>query len=98
MKTTNSSNFPQALRRLRRASGLAQEAFDVVSSRTYISNLERGLKDPTLGKVEQLAEVMNVHPLSLLALAYTNGSSAQLGRLLVRVEQEVSAALAGDAR
>jgi transcriptional regulator with XRE-family HTH domain len=94
MKTTAKSNFPRALRRLRQALGLAQEAFDVVSSRTYISSLERGLKDPTVGKVEQLAAVMAVHPLTLLVLAYSDGSSGQVSRLLMQVEQEVRAALA----
>ncbi|MFG6417232.1 helix-turn-helix domain-containing protein [Roseateles sp. DC23W] len=96
MKTTVKSNFPRALRRLRQALGLAQEAFDVVSSRTYISSLERGLKDPTVGKVEQLAAVMAVHPLTLLVLAYSDGSSGQVGRLLTQVEQEVRAALAAE--
>ncbi|MCZ8074813.1 MAG: helix-turn-helix transcriptional regulator, partial [Paucibacter sp.] len=69
MKTTLPSKFPEALRRLRRARGLSQEDFDAVSGRTYMSALERGLKDPTMRKIEQLAAVMNVHPLALLVLA-----------------------------
>lgn len=96
MKTTDSSKFPEALRRLRRARGLSQEDFDVVSGRTYMSSLERGLKDPTLGKVEQLAAVMDVHPLTLLVLAHTDGSAAQVGRLLSQIEQELRAALAAE--
>jgi transcriptional regulator with XRE-family HTH domain len=39
-------------------------------SRTYLSSLERGLKSPTIDKLEQLASVLGVHPLSLLAMAY----------------------------
>lgn len=93
MKTTLRSNLPGALRRLRRARGLSQEAFADVSGRTYMSALERGVKDPTFRKIEQLAGVLNVHPLALLVLAYSDGSSAQVGRLLAQVEQDVRAAL-----
>lgn len=32
--------------------------------------LERGQKSPTLEKVEALAKVLKIHPLSLLALTY----------------------------
>lgn len=49
---------------------MSQEAFGVVSSRTYVSTLERGIKQPTLNKVDELAGVMGVHPLTLLALSY----------------------------
>jgi transcriptional regulator with XRE-family HTH domain len=51
------------------ARGLSQEAFSDVSSRTYMSTLERDLKSPTLHKLTELCEVMEVHPLTLLTLA-----------------------------
>lgn len=95
MKTTPTPNLPVALRRLRQARGLSQEDFDEVSGRTYMSALERGLKDPTLGKICQLAQVMDVHPLTLLALAFSDGSSSPLALLLAQVEQEAVTALAG---
>lgn len=44
--------------------------FSNVSSRTYVSTLERGLKNPTLDKIEDLASVMRLHPLTLITLAY----------------------------
>ncbi|BBU43323.1 MULTISPECIES: helix-turn-helix domain-containing protein [Pseudomonas] len=56
----------QTLRRVRTGRGLTQEDFSDVSSRTYISTLERGLKSPTLEKLVELASTMDVHPLSLL--------------------------------
>ncbi|NTX26783.1 helix-turn-helix transcriptional regulator [Burkholderia pyrrocinia] len=59
-----------ALQRLRELAQVTQEDFGVVSSRTYVSSVERGLKSPTLGKVEQLASVLGVHPLILLTVAY----------------------------
>lgn len=83
------SSFPRALRAVRKARGLAQEQFDQISSRTYISTLERGLKDPTLGKVDALASVMAVHPLTLLALAYcAKPTAAEIERLFARVAAE----------
>ncbi|VWB44008.1 MULTISPECIES: helix-turn-helix domain-containing protein [Burkholderia cepacia complex] len=59
-----------ALRLLREVANVTQEDFGLVSSRTYISTIERGMKSPTLGKIEQLASVLGVHPLTLLAVAY----------------------------
>ena len=62
--------FGNALKRLREIASVTQEDFGLVSSRTYISTIERGLKSPTLGKIEQLADVLGVHPLTLLTVAY----------------------------
>lgn len=59
-----------ALQQLREIAQVTQEDFGVVSSRTYVSSVERGLKSPTLGKIEQLASVLGVHPLALLTIAY----------------------------
>ena len=69
-KAEHQNKFSKALREVRVARGLSQEAFSLVSSRTYVSSLERGLKSPTLLKVDALAEVLAVHPLTLLTLAY----------------------------
>jgi transcriptional regulator with XRE-family HTH domain len=60
----------KALKQLRELANLTQEDFGLVSSRTYISTVERGLKSPTLGKIEQIADVLGVHPLTLLTAAY----------------------------
>ncbi|TCG03664.1 hypothetical protein BZM27_46660 [Paraburkholderia steynii] len=60
----------KALKQLRKITDVTQEDFGLVSSRTYISTVERGLKSPTLGKIEQLAAVLGVHPLALLTVAY----------------------------
>lgn len=91
MKTALKSDFPHALRTLRKALGLPQEAFDEISSRTYISALERGIKAPTVGKVEQLAQVMGVHPLTVFALTYASKTPAELDRVLAVVRSEIQA-------
>jgi transcriptional regulator with XRE-family HTH domain len=62
--------FATALKQARTASRLTQEDFSNLSSRTYVSTLERGLKNPTLDKIEDLASVMGIHPLTLITLAY----------------------------
>lgn len=42
----------------------------MVSSRTYLSTLERGLKSPTIDKLQEIADVMNLHPASLVLAAF----------------------------
>lgn len=59
-----------ALRKIRKARKLTQEDFGVVSSRTYLSSLERGLKSPTLDKLEAIADVLSIHPAALILVAY----------------------------
>ena len=66
---------------------MSQEAFSDVSSRTYLNTLERGLKSPTLSKPAELCEVMQVHPITLLTLAYA-GDAGQADQLLAQVRRE----------
>lgn len=87
---TSKNSFPAALKTVRKSRGLSQEAFSDVSSRTYMSSLERGLKSPTLSKVAELCEVMDVHPLTLLTLAY-GGDSQGVNKLIERVQRELAA-------
>ena len=54
-----------------------------------MSSLERGLKSPTLSKVAELCEVMDVHPLTLLTLAY-GGDSKEMGEVIERVQRELA--------
>lgn len=60
--------FGKALRQARKNLKLTQGAFTQKSSRTYFSNLERGLKCPTLDKVNQLANTMNISFASLMVI------------------------------
>lgn len=84
------SHFGPALRHVRKAKALTQEDFDVPSSRVHISALERGVRQPTLGKIDELAAVLKVHPLSLLALSYCKHlTSEEVRRLCDKVVQEV---------
>jgi transcriptional regulator with XRE-family HTH domain len=82
-----------ALRTVRNARGLSQEAFSDVSSRTYMSSLERGMKSPTLAKLETLCDLMDVHPLTLFVLTYAghDASPRKIQQLLARVQRELDA-------
>lgn len=85
------NGFAKALKNVRLARGLSQEAFSLASSRTYVSSLERGLKTPTLNKVDDLAEVLEVHPLTLLTMAYMRDSATDsVDALFSRVSKDLS--------
>ena len=74
------NSLAKALKTVRKARGLSQEAFSDVSSRTYMSTLERDLKRP-------------IHPLTLLTLAYAGDSPQKADELLAQVRQELEAVL-----
>ncbi|NCB76927.1 MAG: XRE family transcriptional regulator [Negativicutes bacterium] len=54
--------FGRTLKNLRTKKGLSQEefAFQVDLHRTYISQLERGLKSPSLRTMEKLSKALSI--------------------------------------
>jgi transcriptional regulator with XRE-family HTH domain len=92
--STIAKDFGKALREARKSRGLTQEDFAQVSGRTYVSSLERGLKSPTFDKMAELAQTLDIHPLTLLTMAYLNGRRGEsLRSLQTRVEREIDALL-----
>lgn len=85
------NQFGAAFRVVRRARGLTQEDFVGESGRTYISELERGTKHPTVAKIDGLAPLLNVHPLTVLTLSYlsSNSSPAACEELIAQVRSEL---------
>ena len=83
---THPNQFGKALQRIRKAKGISQETFALTSSRTYVSTLERGLKSPTLSKIDELAEVLEVHPLTLLMAAYSDQDEGVIARARKELE------------
>lgn len=82
--------FAKALRSARKAHGFTQEDLAGVSSRTYVSILERGQKSPTLNKMNDIAEAMGIHLMSLIALTHMrHKSDHDLEALLDKVRTEV---------
>lgn len=83
--------FGAVLKRARSVQGKTQEDFSVVSSRTYLSSLERGVYSPTVDKIDALASVLGLHPLTLMASCYLKlqpelGVDALLERLRGELE------------
>lgn len=83
------ARFGVGLQLTRKMRGLTQEDFSDVSSRTYLSSLERGKKSPTISKLEELASVLDIHPLSLLALAYAPMSGQERTEFLALIAAEL---------
>lgn len=59
----------QNLRRLRKEKGLGQEKFALEAGldRTYVSGIERGVRNPTVGVVQRIASSLNVPIADLFA-------------------------------
>ena len=62
--------FGPVLAKARRKSGLTQEAlaFECELHPTYISQVERGIKSPTLRTLFKMAAAMDIQPSSLVKL------------------------------
>lgn len=84
--------FGLALKKARKYRNLTQEDFGIVSSRTYVSTVERGLKSITLEKLDEIATVVNLHPLSLVTLAYLQtNNQVTLEDLINQITSELNA-------
>jgi len=81
--------FGTGLQKARKSRGLTQEDFSLVSSRTYLSSLERGIKAPTITKIHDIAAVLGVHPLSLVAFAYLPTDVAARKKIFSQVIAEL---------
>lgn len=70
--------FGRNVRDVRRARGLTLEqlAHDVGMSYSYVGQLERGQRNPSLDTVERFASVLACDPISLLSTDKTRSSGA----------------------
>jgi transcriptional regulator with XRE-family HTH domain len=94
---TQPMGIGKAIRIVRKARGLTQEDFSDISSRTYLSSLERDLKSPTLDKLAQLAAVLQVHPVTLIALsALPSTDPRQSENLLTLLARELGTLTGAD--
>ena len=92
MSSSAKNNFATGLYVARIGAGASQES---LTGRTYISALERGLKQPTVAKVDELAAALEIHPLTLLTLSYLQHETEdELDTLLRTVREEVLGSLA----
>jgi transcriptional regulator with XRE-family HTH domain len=70
MKTSRAARriFAVNLRRERKKCGLSQEALADIAGlhRTYVGSVERGERNVSLDKIEQLAQALGLEPADLL--------------------------------
>ena len=69
------------LRRFRKDRGLSQEALahEAGLDRTYVSGLERGIRNPTVLVLSDLAGVLGIEPYQLLLDAEGQGRPSETG-------------------
>lgn len=80
-----------AIKEIRLSKQLTQEFFSDVSSRTYLSVLENGKKSPSVEKIDNLANAMGVHPLTVLTLSYLIANDKlTLDQLQIKISEEIS--------
>ncbi|WP_042955658.1 helix-turn-helix domain-containing protein [Pseudomonas sp. G5(2012)] len=82
------SAFGRVLHWVRVKRKLTQEDFATVSSRTYISTLERGRYVPTIEKLDSISSVLDVHPVTLLIGSYALKENRSVAELLKQVSLE----------
>ena len=81
------TRFGTALRTIRQSKNLSmQEVYSKATGRTYYAALELGRKSPTLAKIDEIAEALEVHPLTLLLLTYAQSSDDSMLQLLARAK------------
>ena len=78
------------MRDIRQSRRLPQEGLG--PSQSYISALERGKWKASLDKVEQIAEILSLHPMTLLLLAYQRKDpSLDTSALITQIQAELDA-------
>lgn len=77
------------LKAMRKARGLSQKNLAEVSSRTYVSKLERAQSSPTLEMLSTLSSPLGLSPLGLVALTLATETGQSIRSLINRVESEV---------
>jgi transcriptional regulator with XRE-family HTH domain len=77
------------LKAMRKARGLSQKNLAEVSSRTYVSKLERGQSSPTLEMMSTLSTPLGLSPLGLVALTLATETGHSITSLINHVESEL---------
>ncbi|GAB7528605.1 hypothetical protein PS3A_10140 [Pseudomonas sp. 3A(2025)] len=81
--------FGTTFRRLRRLKGMTQEDFGAVVSERYVRMLEKGQYSPTLGTIGDLAQVLGVSPITLIALVQAEHLGTDAAQLMAEALEDV---------
>ena len=79
------------LKAIRKARGLSQNNLAEVSSRTYVSKLERGQSSPTLEMMSTLSSPLGLSPLALVTLTLATETRESIRSLIKTAESELIA-------
>lgn len=90
------ANFGRALKRLRLARGVTQEDLLNSTSRRHVGRIEQGHQMPSIRAIESLATSLQIHPLTLVAAAYSSELDDQSINEIMKIIQEDFAELASD--
>lgn len=82
--------FASVLKAMRAGKGLTQRNLAEVSSRTYVSKLERAQSSPTLEMISALSGPFSVNPLTLVAITLCAESGQSVNALLRRTQEELA--------
>ena len=82
--------FAAVLKAMRAGKGLTQRNLAEVSSRTYVSKLERGQSSPTLEMITALSGPLHMNPLTLVAITLSAESGQSVNALLRRTQEELA--------
>ncbi|MNF96166.1 helix-turn-helix domain-containing protein [Pseudomonas fluorescens] len=81
--------FGLAVRDIRLSKGLPQEA--IGPSQPFVSDLERGMKSPSLEKIHELAFALGIHPSTLFVYCCIKAEETKepTEEILARVQEEL---------
>lgn len=80
-------SFGETVRSIRRDKGLPQGA--IGANQGYVSEVENGLKSPTLQKIAEIASNLGLHPLTLLTVAFEKIGADTAEEILADVASEI---------
>lgn len=73
--------------------GLSQEDLADTTSRTYLSDVERGRKAPTVEKLHYYAARLDVQTASIIALAESMSNASDVRVVLAQISSELDSVL-----
>ncbi|WP_207830695.1 helix-turn-helix transcriptional regulator [Pseudomonas sp. 43(2021)] len=80
--------FGSALKEVRVRKEIAQEQLG--ASQSFVSTIERGIRSPTIEKMEEFAERLGVNPATLIVLMQL-GQEGDVDELLAKIRDEIRA-------
>jgi len=80
--------FGSALKEVRVRKEIAQEQLG--ASQSFVSTIERGIRSPTIEKMEEFAERLGVNPATLIVLMQV-GQEGDVDEVLAKIRDEIRA-------